>query len=222
MPELPKLRQERFCQAVIEARGNVAAASRAVGYSPSHGLALSRRDDVRGRLAELRARELAGFMVGRSKIIARWQALAMADPRDLVQHKVGACRHCWGMDHAFQWRTLREFRLAWLDWRDRKVADPCQNRVVPSDPADCEAWDDPRIPSAQGGFGYSSTREPNRCCPDCDGLGLPYLWLADTSRLSVGAAALFAGARVTQHGTEIILIEPERALDGLARELGFA
>jgi phage terminase small subunit len=34
-------------------------------------------------------------------------AIAVADPRELIEYRRTCCRHCWGLEHEYQ-RTTRE------------------------------------------------------------------------------------------------------------------
>lgn len=70
---------------------------------------------------------------------------SMGEP---VSHKPEACRYCWGIGHAYQWKTRREYQAALIHGN----------------------LDDPNLTEA-GGFGYRSTRAPNPACPECGGIG---------------------------------------------------
>lgn len=73
--------------------------------------------------------------------------------RNLVAPK--ACRHCWGIDHKYQW-IQREY--------DRKLAD---------------ALSGGKIPEWLGGIGYTRTKPPHPDCPECNGDGINALKAAD-------------------------------------------
>lgn len=131
-------------------------------------------------------------------VLEAWR-IATADPRELVQVKVGCCRHCWGEGHKRQ-RTLSEFNAARERHRSKGEAD-----------AD---WDD------EGGIGYSPLREPHPSCPECHGDGTPRAVLGDTRHLSASALALFAGAKQGKHGIEVQMHSKMDAIEKLARHLG--
>lgn len=59
------------------------------------------------------------------------------------------CRHCWGIDHGYQW-TEREYE------RDLNAALKASAAA----------------PDFSGGFGFIKRREPNEDCPNCKGEGL--------------------------------------------------
>ena len=74
-----------------------------------------------------------------------------------------SCRYCLGIDHAFQWKTQREYLVA-LAAATAKLGDD-----LPPDPKTDPSWPDPA-----GGTGYRLTNAPNPDCPECSGLGIPY------------------------------------------------
>lgn len=220
MAELANLKHERFCRALQLAGGNVASASAAAGYSVNYAYSLVQRPEVAARLEELRAEEHSLHGASREAILRTWQLQALADPRELVQHRLAACRHCWGRDHAYQWRTRREFRIAWLNWLDEHRKSVAVAGCVSALPEHYTHLDDPRIPSDHGGYGYSVKAEPNPHCPDCHGMGIPWLDVADTTKLSAAGMAIYGGVRQTAQGFEIVIRDQSRLLERLAKEMG--
>lgn len=112
-----------------------------------------------------------------------WEVLR-ADPREIMGVRRGACRHCYGANHRYQW-TPAEYERA------------CVEAV--------EAGKTP--PMADGGFGFNPTVTPHPACPECHGEGREYPYINDTDNLSVGAAAIFRGMKVTKEGIEIKLAD---------------
>lgn len=131
-------------------------------------------------------------------VLQHWHDLATADPNELVQYRRYACRHCHGLDHAYQWRDEREFEEA--------KAKAVQNKRA--------------LPTCDGGFGYSSKREPNPDCPRCDGDGHEQTFIADSRQLSAKGKALYAGVRQSRDGLEMLMNDREKAWDNVARHLG--
>lgn len=66
----------------------------------------------------------------------------------------------------------------------------------------------------------SGTNVPNPNCMACYGEGKPHLTIADTRRLSPEAAALYAGARRTRWGIEVVLHDRLKALYMVGEHLG--
>lgn len=131
--------------------------------------------------------------------------LATADPRELTEVWIGACRCCYGEGHLPQ-RTAAEFDR---DWR-AYLADK-KNKHDP----DGLAF--PR----QGGVGFRRKREPNPDCPECTGVGERYEVLKDTRLLSPAAARLYAGMKVGKDGAiEIKMRSQDKALELAGRTLG--
>lgn len=63
--------------------------------------------------------------------------------------RADACRYCWGLNHAWQWKSAREYQAA----------------LVSGDLADPDLSD-------KGGYGFRPSRGPNPECPECDGRGV--------------------------------------------------
>lgn len=71
-----------------------------------------------------------------------------------------------------------------------------------------------------GGIGYKWRQPPHPDCPRCDGLGRTRTVIRDTTDLSPGGRALFAGVKETQHGVEIKMHDQMAALVNVAKHLG--
>jgi hypothetical protein len=224
MPELSDPKRERFCREVY-LTGNLFKSAQAAGFKGATAYKIVKEQAVIDRIAELRAAERRQFNLTADRIVKRWEALAEADPRDLTQHRVGACRYCWGSGHAFQWKTEREYlaaRASWLDSLHKKTRESLEQAhgEITFEVSDALALHDPRIPSRAGGFGYRVTTEPNRDCPECNGLGVPFVQIADTTKLSPSSALLFGGVKQTNHGIEIKVEDRAKPLEFLAKRAG--
>lgn len=131
-------------------------------------------------------------------VLEAWNIMT-ADPRELVQVKVGCCRHCWGEGHRYQ-RTLAEYN------HDRE-----KFREGGKPPED---WEE------QGGIGYSPLREAHPACPECHGDGCSRVVLGDTRTLSPGARALYAGAKEGKYGIKVQMHDKGAAMEKLFKHLG--
>ncbi|MDR9052077.1 terminase small subunit [Burkholderia multivorans] len=128
-------------------------------------------------------------------VLKRYWEIATADPNELVQYRRLCCRHCWGIGHAYQW-TEAEFEKAQADASD--------------DGPDCS-----------GGFGFDPNREPNAECPECGGYGKGKVHVNDTRKLEGPARLLYAGVKVGKEGLEVKMHDQLKALDAVARHIGF-
>ncbi|PNW62797.1 UNVERIFIED_CONTAM: hypothetical protein BEN50_25050 [Euhalothece sp. KZN 001] len=203
MPALKSKRQEAFCREYV-VDGNATKAAIRAGYAErgagQSGFRLLKTAEIKNRIAELRQEAGEQVEFTAPDVLRRWAEIATADPNDLVSVEVAACRYCHGSDHAYQWRTEREFERAVADWKklsDRKRA------ATPE-------------PTSEGGVGYSRNLAPHPECPECDGQGEPYMRLKDTRKKS----PLYAGVKETQHGVEVKMHDQMAALDSIARHLG--
>lgn len=62
--------------------------------------------------------------------------------------------------------------------------------------------------------------QPNALCQSCGGEGEPYVYVNDTRQLKGSARLLYAGARKTREGVEVILRDQDAALVNIARAIG--
>lgn len=131
-------------------------------------------------------------------VLKRWSEIATADPNELIQHRRAPCRHCNGKNHAYQWKTRREY------------VEACRAAKLAGNPQ----------PSRVGGYGYSVKAPINATCPECNGDGVGYTYAVDTRSLSPQARILYAGVKQTKDGLEIKLHDQGKALENVARHLG--
>lgn len=131
-------------------------------------------------------------------VLQRWWAIATADPNELVYHRRVCCRHCFGMDHEYQWADPAEYDRA------------CKDAIVGEQP----------VPSDYGGYGFDSTIRPHPKCPKCHGEGFGQVKAMDTRDLNPQARILYAGVKPTQAGIEIKMQDQGKALENVARHLG--
>lgn len=101
---------------------NASRAYREAGYKDGHGTRQSAHRlltsaDIQERIAEERQGLLAALDVTVEDLVRRYgnRDIAFADSADIVGLHIGACRYCYGIDHAYQWRTPREFEASQLE-----------------------------------------------------------------------------------------------------------
>ena len=74
--------------------------------------------------------------------------------------------------------------------------------------------------SEDGDAVIDPTKEPDVDCSTCGGDGSPFVYIADTTKLSADAKMLYLGAKETKFGIEIQTADRMKALDNVARHLG--
>lgn len=137
--------------------------------------------------------------ISADQVLREAWSIATADARELVQVKVGCCRHCYGEGHKRQ-RTVGEMN--------------CDREAHVAKQKDIAEFDE------EGGIGFDPLQPPKNDCPECGGDGQARMVLMDTRTLSPSAAALYAGAKQTKFGIEIQVHSKSEALEKLFRHLG--
>lgn len=195
-------KQQRFVDEYLVDLNATQAAIRA-GYSPETARQIAAENlakpYIQAALAEARRLQQERTAVNADRVVLEAWNIMTADPRELVQVKVGCCRHCYGQGHKYQ-RTLAEFNLDRERWLDKD-----------NDPADFDE---------QGGFGFNPLLEPHPQCPACHGDGHARTVLMDTRKLGPQALALYAGAKEGKYGIEIQMHDKGAAMEKLFRHLG--
>ena len=212
-------RQRRFVLAYLK-DPNATHAALEAGYAKGSahvtGARLLKDDKVASAIEAGRSEIEAVAMIDAQGIVERWIKLADADPAELTQNIHGACRYCHGIDNQYQWRTEREFREAFTSavyglfaGEAKLIEAALAGEIV-----------DERLPSDAGGYGYRMTADPNPLCPECDGLGIEVVRMADTRTLSESARMLYDGVEETKQGKKIKTRDRDRALENIAKHIG--
>lgn len=193
-------KQQRFVDEYLVDLNATQAAIRA-GYSERNagkiGPELLGKTRVTAAITEaMKARE-ARTEITQDMVLQRLWAISTADANDLVQYRRNCCRHCWGIDHLYQW-TDGEFQAA-LDEAAKKST---------------------AIPSSDGGFGFDKLRPVNPDCPECKGEGKGSMHVQDTRNLKGGARLMYAGVKLGKDGLEVKMHDQMAALEKVARHLG--
>lgn len=202
-------REETFVQTFANHRnvaGAYAAAYDTSGMSKKAidkaGRDLLNRPHIDARLREFLNLGVAGASETLLKIQGMLWDVINADPNELVSLKVGCCRHCHGIGHAYQWRESEYLDLlAKVEANNRNPNRKC----------------DQALPDMSGGWDFDETVSPDPECPQCDGAGVPRVVLKDTEHLTPGARALYGGVKQTNTGIQIIMADKMKALEMLAR-----
>lgn len=131
--------------------------------------------------------------------IQELREMEAADANDIIAMKWGACRHCYGFDHGWQYIDEMEYAKA----VDMAIAMKQAH------------------PSMDGGFGFNPTLDPHAECPRCWGVGERRPWIADTTKLTGGARKLYKGVKIKGNGDiEILLHDQVKIRDMLNRIQG--
>ncbi|CAN7245782.1 terminase small subunit [Variovorax sp. LjRoot175] len=195
-------RQQRFVDEYLIDLNATQAAIRA-GYSekPSRqmGSESLSKPYIQAAIAEARNRRESRTQITADKVFREAWNTAVADVRELVQIKVGCCRHCHGEGLRRQ-RTIAEYNH------------------------ECEAFAKkggmPAEFEEEGGIGFNPLRRPNPECPECGGDGQARTVIMDTRGLSPQAVAIYAGAKQMKFGIEVLLNSKDAALEKLFKHLG--
>jgi hypothetical protein len=182
---------------------NATQAAIRAGYSAksagAHGFKLLQKAEIQAAI-DMRRREVAQTTnVTPERVIAELGRIAFADPRELVEIKVGCCRHCHGEGFKYQ-RSVGEMNVDMASWTAKG------NSMADFDNL--------------GGIGFNPLTPPHAECTACGGDGEARTVLKDTSRLSPSALALYAGAKATKYGIEVAMHSKDAALEKLAKHYG--
>lgn len=195
-------KQQAFADEYLKDLNGTQAAIRA-GYSPKtaneQAARLLANVSVQETIREAMDKRQKRLEISADMVLKRWWDIANANPNELVQYRRDCCRHCYGVDHRYQWIDKDEFQAAVDSAKARKA------KVLPSD---------------AGGFGFVATMEPNPKCPKCNGEGHGHMHVSDTRKLSPAALALFAGVKSGKEGLQVLMQSQEQALINVARHLG--
>lgn len=144
-------------------------------------------------------------------VLKQYMRIATADVNELVEQRQECCRHCYGIDHKYQWVDAEEWALELANVMQRNAAIEKRN-LKASEPSPLE-----ELPTLAGGVGFWATKGPVDTCPKCFGNGHLRTHLHDTRKAK---SPLYAGVKMTAAGPEIKLRDQDGALQYLAKYLG--
>lgn len=180
---------------------NAARAARRAGYSPKTavqaGYRLINDPKIKAAIDKAIADRKERLQIDADRVLAKYIALADADPTELSGVKVVNCRYCFGDNNEYQW-TVAEYENA----SERAVAN--------GDPE----------PVCSGGVGFNVNGKPNEFCPECQGNGVETVYVSDTEALSAGASMLFESAEHTKFGIKVNIADRSKAMLMLAKHTG--
>lgn len=165
---------------------------------------------------ERKAQRLKEAGLSQGEILAELVNVVTGDPRELMEFRRGACRHCWGAGFLYH-RTPAEYS------RDVEQYLAEQQAIARKDGRNVDG-SDPDVTGVrfkvQGGIGYNRTKAANPECPECFGEGEGYSYPKDSRGLSPAAARLFAGVKQTKDGLEIKTRNVDKNVELLMRHAG--
>lgn len=196
------VKQQRFVDEYLVDCNATQAAIRA-GYSKATANEQAGRllvnVSVQAAISIARQEQQKRTQISADRVVTEAWHIATADARELVEVKIGCCRHCHGEGHKWQ-RTVAEMNYDVEQWV--------------SSGNDLEAFEH------QGGIGYTPLKPPHPTCPECFGDGQSRVVLKDTRTLSPAALSLYAGAKHGKHGIEIQVHDKAAAMEKLFKHLG--
>jgi phage terminase small subunit len=218
----PTPKEETFCQEFLKTGNQSEAYRRAFDTSKMKASTVSTRavdimrvPRIKARISTLQARVLERTEVDAAAIVRQLVDIATADPNELTQYRRVNCRFCSGKNHQYHWKNRGEFQKAMDDWCEKKEAhDDRQQRAKKLKPFNLEA------PSDEGGYGFRNNADANPDCPECEGEGVEEMFVADTRKLTGAAKRLYAGAKFTKNGVEIMMRSQDAALKLLGDHFG--
>lgn len=206
--------KHRFCQEyLIDLNGTKAylRASPDVTYDTASVEAYRLLNDpqVSSEIQRLMDERAAITGITADRVLFKLWERATADPRELVEYRIGSCRYCHGLYNQYQY-TDAEFSKA----QDEHIAAEAKRQKKEGEKYT------PRPFAEKGGSGYDPNRPPNPECPECWGDGQGRHVIHDTRHLSSAAASLYAGVKITKEGLNIQMHSPTEALQLIGRHLG--
>lgn len=211
-------RYERFIGHFCETR-NPGQAFR-IAFVPDRSMSVRVVNELAARLlkdpgVQARSRELLDAAVAATtcsvrELLQTYYEIATADPNEIISYVIDCCRHCYGLDHAYQWVDEAEYA--------RKVQETMDwNAQLP---ANAPAALRRTMPEMAGGFGFWPTHDPNPACPFCFGRGDGRALVHDTTKLSPAARKLYKGVKETKNGIEVLMHDQSEAAQALLRVAG--
>ncbi|MFZ6727357.1 terminase small subunit [Undibacterium sp. MH2W] len=131
------------------------------------------------------------------QVLKLWWETATLDVNQLIEYRRTNCRHCWGIDHQYQWDES-EYLEAVND-AESKGKNP---------------------PNCIGGLGFAQNADANPDCPKCFGEGRGHIHVHDTRKLRGAARRAYAGVQMSKEGLKVNVADRDKALENVARHLG--
>lgn len=161
---------------------------------------------VSEKVEKLKKERLDRLSIDGDKVVEEAYLVGMADMRELVEYRYTCCRYCYGEGFKFQrsqGERDRDFDKHEAAQDEREFKADLVGKAYTRKEFD-----------EKGGTGYLAHKPPNPECIECGGVGVGGVRINDTSKLSRGAVALYAGVKEGKDGIEI---KAHGKLDGLEK-----
>lgn len=172
----------------------------------TEGSRLLAKPNISEKIEKLKKERLDRLLIDGDKVVEEAYLVGMADMRELVEYRYTCCRCCYGEGFKFQ-RSQGERE------RDYDKHEAAQDEREFKASLMGKAYTRKEF-DEKGGIGYLAHRLPNPECVECGGVGIGGVHINDTSKLSRGAVALYAGVKEGKDGIEI---KAHGKLDGLEK-----
>jgi hypothetical protein len=169
-----------------------------------------------------KANTLAG--VSASQLRADLKVIYDARPTELCGVWRVACRHCHGLNGQFQYTKAEMYYIEQAhsygeqEWPTACITKEFGYEMFSHAHSAYVAGKNGVEIDIKGGDGYSRNLPINKDCVQCDGRGVPFVWIADTRKISAGAKQLFKGVKCNGDKIELVTIDKTHVLDILARD----
>lgn len=195
-------KQRRFVDEYLVDLNATAAYKRAGYVAQGHAAETNaartlRKAEVQALITKRRISLQKRTEITQDEVLKQWWDLANVDVNELVEYRRDNCRHCFGLDHEYQW-TDAEYQ--------RAVSDAAENGK--------------ETPQCIGGFGFVASRDPNPECPECFGEGKGKIHVHDTRQLKGAARLLYAGVHQGKDGLKLLIDDRMKAREHVGRHLG--
>lgn len=171
---------------------------------------------VQQRVKDLQEKACEENEITVEKVLKRYWDIATANPNDIMQYRRECCRHCYGINHEYQWKDEKEFFKA-EEQQQQEIDEAEENskrKRGNHKPHNIKPL------SNEGGYGFDPLLSPHAKCPQCNGEGNERAFFHDTRHLKGGAQLLYAGVEVSKDGLKIKTHDQKAALDKVASWLG--
>lgn len=223
------LKQETFVMAYLETGNASEAYRRAYDVGRMLSTTINRNahemlklPTVSARIQQSRDATTSTATINRAGVLSLITEIATASAADLMEVNIRCCRHCWGVNFAYQWKNDAEFGYKVAEALDVTARERRQwekDRDLGSKRPEPEAQP---VPTDIGGYGFDVFAKPNPDCPRCLGEGHTTTRLKDTRELKGAARRLYAGVKQTKEGIEVKTRDQDKMIALLAKEFGIA
>lgn len=204
------LQQQRFADEYISNGGGAKAAAIAAGYSERSASQIATKllgtASICAYIGERRRALEERTGITQERVLQELWDIAIADPNELIEHRVVCCRYCWGEGHLYQMTPSEMARR--VEDHKRDVAKAHKDGI----PAP--------VFDPLGGEGYNGNRQAHPECPECFGDGVGREVVKDTRLLNPATKPLYAGIKRTKEGLEVKMHPKVQALELIGRHLG--